>query len=185
MVLTVLDVENFGDNINNEDCYGVLLRYIEAKYKEVLEEESRIKRNPRFEDNRIDVLLYFIAPTGHGLSEIDVAAMKTLGKRVNVLPVLAKADSYSAEEMARMKALVTHQIKEAGIEIYDFPYEEDDIEECFAEENNTLRKMLPFSVVGADPALFPKKGRKYPWGTFDIENESLCNVSILKSVLFR
>jgi hypothetical protein len=31
----------------------------------VLAEESRIKRNPRFRDNRVHALLYFIPPSGH------------------------------------------------------------------------------------------------------------------------
>ena len=42
-----------------------LLRYIEQQYDEALMEETRIKRNPKFKDNRVHVLLYFIQPTGH------------------------------------------------------------------------------------------------------------------------
>lgn len=39
--------------------------YLERQYDDILAEESRIKRNPRFRDNRVHVLLYFITPTGH------------------------------------------------------------------------------------------------------------------------
>lgn len=39
--------------------------YIERQYDEALGEESRIKRNPRFRDNRVHAVLYFITPTGH------------------------------------------------------------------------------------------------------------------------
>lgn len=39
--------------------------YLERQYDDILAEESRIKRNPRFRDNRVHALLYFIAPTGH------------------------------------------------------------------------------------------------------------------------
>ena len=39
--------------------------YLERQYDDILAEESRIKRNPRFRDNRVHALLYFITPTGH------------------------------------------------------------------------------------------------------------------------
>lgn len=42
-----------------------IIGYIERQYDDTLAEESRIKRNPRFRDNRVHVLLYFIPPTGH------------------------------------------------------------------------------------------------------------------------
>lgn len=45
--------------------FGEILAYLERQYDDILAEESRIKRNPRFRDNRVHALLYFIAPTGH------------------------------------------------------------------------------------------------------------------------
>jgi cell division control protein 11 len=43
-----------------------IVGYLERQYDGILAEESRIKRNPRFRDDRVHVLLYFITPTGHG-----------------------------------------------------------------------------------------------------------------------
>lgn len=42
-----------------------IVAYLEKQYDDILAEESRIKRNPRFRDNRVHALLYFISPTGH------------------------------------------------------------------------------------------------------------------------
>lgn len=42
-----------------------IVAYLEKQYDDILAEESRIKRNPRFRDNRVHALLYFITPTGH------------------------------------------------------------------------------------------------------------------------
>lgn len=42
-----------------------IVGYLETQYDDILAEESRIKRNPRFRDNRVHALLYFISPTGH------------------------------------------------------------------------------------------------------------------------
>lgn len=42
-----------------------IVNYLERQYDDILAEQSRIKRNPRFRDNRVHALLYFIPPTGH------------------------------------------------------------------------------------------------------------------------
>lgn len=47
--------------------FSEIVEYLEREYDNILAEESRIKRNPRFKDNRVHALLYFITPTGHGL----------------------------------------------------------------------------------------------------------------------
>lgn len=46
--------------------FAEIVGYLERLYDDILAEESRIKRNPRFRDNRVHALLYFITPTGHG-----------------------------------------------------------------------------------------------------------------------
>ena len=58
-------------------------------------------------DNRIHVALYFIQPTGHSLREIDIEFLKRIGPRVNVIPVIAKADSLTKEELIEFKNKVT------------------------------------------------------------------------------
>lgn len=62
--LTIVDTPGFGDQIDNEGAFAEISNYLERQHDAILAEESRIKRNPRFRDNRIHVLLYFIAPTG-------------------------------------------------------------------------------------------------------------------------
>jgi cell division control protein 11 len=47
------------------DSFQEIVGYLERQYDDILAEESRIKRNPRFRDNRVHALLYFISPTGH------------------------------------------------------------------------------------------------------------------------
>ena len=62
--LTIVDTPGFGDSIDNEASFGEISTYLERQYDDILAEESRIKRNPRFRDNRVHVLLYFVQPTG-------------------------------------------------------------------------------------------------------------------------
>lgn len=62
--LTIVDTPGFGDSVDNEASFGEISSYLERQYDDILAEESRIKRNPRFRDNRVHVLLYFVQPTG-------------------------------------------------------------------------------------------------------------------------
>jgi septin family protein len=83
--LTIVDTPGFGDQIDNEarlvhrnfstvqdlgtndhGSFSEIVGYLERQYDDILAEESRIKRNPRFRDNRVHAMLYFITPTGHG-----------------------------------------------------------------------------------------------------------------------
>ena len=64
-------------------------------------------RDRHIQDTRIHCCLYFISPTGHSLRAIDVIVMKKLSEVVNVVPVIAKADSLTLEEREAFKQKVT------------------------------------------------------------------------------
>lgn len=63
-------------------------------------------RDRHIQDTRIHCCLYFISPTGHSLRAIDVIVMKKLSEVVNVVPVIAKADSLTLEEREAFKQKV-------------------------------------------------------------------------------
>jgi cell division control protein 11 len=111
IALTVVDTPGFGDNIDNTAWPTEILEYLERQYDEALAEESRIKRNPRFKDNRVHALVYFIPPTGHALRELDIVLMRTLAKRVNVIPVIGKSDSMTVSELRDFKQRVMEDIE--------------------------------------------------------------------------
>ena len=105
--LTIVDTPGFGDNIDNEYAFQEIVGFLERQYDDILAEESRIKRNPRFRDNRVHALLYFITPTGHSLREMDIELMRRLSPRANVIPVVGKADSMTHTERAEFKKRVS------------------------------------------------------------------------------
>jgi len=57
------------DTTSSLRSFQEIAGYIERQYDDILAEESRIKRNPRFRDNRVHAMLYFITPTGHAYVE--------------------------------------------------------------------------------------------------------------------
>jgi cell division control protein 11 len=55
--LTLIDTPGFGDNINNENTFAEIMAFVEKQYESVLAEESRIKRNPKFQGIVLFLLL--------------------------------------------------------------------------------------------------------------------------------
>ncbi|KAI9298712.1 cell division/GTP binding protein, partial [Neoconidiobolus thromboides FSU 785] len=187
--LTITDTPGFGDNIDNQKCFEKILNHIEMQFDNILAEETRIKRNPRFQDNRIHALLYFITPTGHGLRELDVELMKKLGPRVNVIPIIAKADSFTKQELKEFKAKIMEDVDHYHIPIYNFPYDPVEDDEDTIEENEELKSMLPFAVISHEEEIQEGKNdfkriRRYPWGIIDVDDPDLCDTARLRFMLF-
>ncbi|CAO3626023.1 unnamed protein product [Cunninghamella echinulata] len=185
--LTIVDTPGFGDNIDNEECFQEIVGYLERQYDDILAEESRIKRNPRFRDNRVHALLYFISPTGHALREIDIELMRRLSPRVNVIPVVGRADSLTPQELKDFKKRIMEDIDHYNIPIYNFPYDVEEDDEDTIEENSELRALLPFSIIGSDEEIVvggrTTRGRQYPWGVIEIDNPHHSDFGRLRSAL--
>ncbi|TXT12908.1 hypothetical protein VHUM_01309 [Vanrija humicola] len=189
VALTVVDTPGFGDGIDSEQNFQEISSYLERQYDDILAEESRIKRNPRFRDNRVHALLYFIAPTGHALREIDIELMRRLSPRVNVIPVIGKADSLTPQELKAFKKRIMEDIEYYSIPVYNFPYDpEEDDEETIAD-NRELRSLLPFSIVGAEEEIMINgeavRGRRYPWGIVEVDNPDHSDFQRLRAAILQ
>lgn len=142
-----------------------IIEFVESKYEEYLTAESRVHRKA-LTDNRVHTCLYFIAPSGHGLKPLDVEFMQRLCDKVNIIPVIAKADTMTPEEVQLFKKQILNEIAQHKIKIYDFPEPLDDEEE--AKVSRQLRCRVPFAIVGANSVVEidgrKVRGRRYPWG---------------------
>ncbi|XP_061701829.1 uncharacterized protein septin12 isoform X2 [Syngnathoides biaculeatus] len=172
MKLTVIDTPGFGDQINNDNCWDPIVKYINEQYEKYLREELHVNRKRRIPDTRVHCCIYFLAATGHRLRPIDIEFMKRLGKIVSIVPVIAKADTLTIEEREEFK-----QRKE-----YD-----EDPEECIL--NDRIRESIPFAVVGTDKEhqVNGNKvlGRKTKWGIIEVENVAHCEFANLRDLLIR
>lgn len=151
--LNIIDTPNFANAIDCDEDFRVVVDFIRHQYDEVLLEESRVKRNPRFKDGRIHVLIYMINATGHGLSEIDVKFLQHVSNLVNVIPVIAKADSMTPQELKINKGLILEDLNNYNINYYKFneyEYEEDYIDDEIIAYNKYLNLLIPFAVIGAN-----------------------------------
>ncbi|KAI0004085.1 septin [Russula compacta] len=157
IALTIVDTPGFGDNIDNEFAFQEIVGYLERQYDDILAEESRIK------------------PDAPPLT------------RVNVIPVIGKADSLTPSELRGFKKRIMEDIEHYDIPVYNFPYDVEEDDEETIQDNSELRALLPFAIVGSEQEIEidgqPARARIYPWGVVEIDNPKHSDFSRLRSAL--
>lgn len=103
--LTVVDTPGFGDFVNNDESWRPIVDNIEQRFDAYLDAENKVNRM-NIVDNRVHACVYFIQPTGHALKPLDIEVMRRLHTKVNLIPVIAKADTMTDEEIMAFKARV-------------------------------------------------------------------------------
>lgn len=137
--------------------------------------------------------------------------MKHLGSRVNLIPVIAKADTLTPKNLAEYKIRVSlsrvvkyenrhrrayHErfvqildsIARNNIQVYSCPIESED-EEVTAV-NKSIMASMPFAIIGSTQDVTTSdgrvvKGREYSWGVAEVENEEHCDFKKLRKLLIR
>ena len=134
--------------------------------------------------------------------------MKELAPLVNIVPVIAKADSMTVDELKEFKRSVKEDLREEGIDYYEFAtkadklvkMEEERIRQLLASNNNALldecpqidtssleqsyKLNEPFAVIASDNRDTEQDVRTYPFGTAKGTNPlhsdfpSLCQLTI-------
>ncbi|CAK5008966.1 unnamed protein product [Meloidogyne enterolobii] len=185
--LRVVETAGFGDQLDKEKSARVIVDYINSQFEGYLKEELKVKRNlTKFDDTRIHACLYLISPTGHGLKALDLLTLGELSKRVNVIPLIAKADTACKDELVRFKQKIISELKAHKIEIFQFPIEDETVR----KENSALNALLPFAIVGSVDFVTKEDGRvvrarRYPWGMVEVENEEHCDFVRLREAILR
>ncbi|KAI9330319.1 cell division/GTP binding protein [Obelidium mucronatum] len=199
--LTVTDTPGYGDQVNNDKCWEPVTKYIKDQYSVYLRKELTPTRDRRITDTRVHAVLFFIAPTGHALTPLDITVMRRISEIANVIPVIAKSDSLTLEERNAFKKRIKEEIEFHGIRT--FPYADvfvDDEPSASAagltdeerEERqllNAVRDVIPFAVVGSERNVVVDgkavRGRRTRWGVINVENEEHCEFIALRNFLTR
>lgn len=196
--LNIIDTPNFALSLDSDADFRTVVDFIRHQYDEVLLEESRVRRNPRFKDGRIHALIYMIHATGHGLSDIDIHFLQHISGLVNILPVIAKADALSPEELVLNKRLILEDLDAFKIAYYKFneyEHEQDYIDDEIIEYNRHLNSLVPFSIIGANQIREPAPDSDEEETVklrvlgpanntpINVEDPALCDFTVLKNVL--
>ncbi|KAF9173956.1 Septin-6 [Mortierella sp. AD011] len=179
--LCIVDTPGFGDQLNREHNLAPIVEYIDKQFEEYMTAEGHPGFRQTIPDTRIHAILYFVAPNGHGLKELDAKALKTLSSKVNVIPVIAKADTMTTEEKKSFKSILLRDLEEHSIRTFpsSYPDEVDGVEE--------LIQHIPFSVIGSDNIAFVGERRvrcrSYRWGIVEVENTEHSDFVYLRELL--
>uniref|UniRef100_A0A0N5A575 Septin-type G domain-containing protein n=1 Tax=Parastrongyloides trichosuri TaxID=131310 RepID=A0A0N5A575_PARTI len=186
--LRIVETAGYGDHMIDKDHGAkLIINYIDEQFEKYLKEELKVKRcMTYYDDTRIHACLFFISPTGHGLRSLDLETMRALAKRVNIIPVIAKADTTCRDELTRLKASILKELSANNIEIYKFPTDDETVRQA----NESFNKIVPFAVIGSTDFVTRENGklvraRKYPWGVVEVENEEHCDFVKMREALLR
>ncbi|KAH9836910.1 Septin spn2 [Teratosphaeria destructans] len=203
--LNIVDTPGYGDLVNNDRCWDPIVKYIKDQHSAYLRKELTAQRERYIQDTRIHCCLYFISPTGHALKPIDIVVLKKLSETVNVVPVIAKADSLTLEERQLFKDRIKEEFAFHNIRMYPYENEEYDSEEAAMNAQIKVRilsydcgsrlltsafqSIIPFAVVGSERNINVAgktvRGRQNRWGTINVEDERHCEFVYLRDFLTR
>ncbi|XP_057176642.1 septin 5b isoform X2 [Triplophysa rosa] len=156
-----------------------------------------IKHTVDIEEKGVKLKLTIVDTPGFGdavnntecLRPVDVEFMKALQDKVNVIPLISKADCLTPAEMKKMKDRVREEIEKFGIKVYQFPDCDSDEDEEMKQQDRELKESAPFAVIGSNTTVEVKgqrmRGRLYPWGIVEVENQSHCDFVKLRNMLIR
>ncbi|KAK5900303.1 hypothetical protein CgunFtcFv8_025271 [Champsocephalus gunnari] len=123
------------------------------------------------------------------LRPVDIEFMKALQDKVNVVPLIAKADCLTPSEIRKLKERLREETDKYGIKIYQFPDCDSDEDEEFKRQDRELKESSPFAVIGSNTVVEARgqrvRGRLYPWGIVEVENPSHCDFVKLRTMLIR
>lgn len=186
--LNIITTPGFGESLNNSDSWKPIVDEINQRFDHFLEAESRINRSA-IVDNRIHALLYFIEPTGHSLKALDIQLMKLVHEKVNLIPIIAKSDTLTDDEIQEFKTRILADIAHQKIQVFEPSVYENDDDETKAN-SKALVSTYPFAVIGSTSEVHTHdgrvvRGRSYPWGIIEVDNEEHNDFIKLRQLLIR
>lgn len=181
MTLNVVDTPGFGSFIENKHCWYAIVRYIDEQYRKLFYQENQPNRS-NLVRCEVHACLYFIVPSAKGLSQIDIEAMKSISPRVNLIPIVSKADGFANNEMTIIKQRIREILQEQNIRICG-------LTDVKSEMTSSI-DVMPFSTINSIERHKSGNGklvhdRKYKWGLSEVENYSHCDFLLLRDFLIK
>lgn len=146
MNLTVYEISGIGDSIHSSNDWILAKNLVLNRYEEYhMEEDHGLLKN----DKRIHVCLYVINPT-QALRDIDISCMQEMGKIVNIIPIISKADMLSDESYKKSKEYIFSTLILNKVQLFDSIF----IDEC--------KKVVELNFM---PLKYSTPNRVYPYST--------------------
>ncbi|KAI9308146.1 Septin-domain-containing protein [Cunninghamella echinulata] len=111
LFLSILDTPGFNSKLSMDQQLLSFTEYIDHQYEQTFTEETKLKRDTKRKDSHIHACLYFINATCiNSLTDKDLYMMKQLANRVNVIPIIGKTNSTTAnkQQLDHFKIMFRH-----------------------------------------------------------------------------
>lgn len=178
--LTIVETPAFGESINNQFSWSPAEKFIDEQFRLYLYQEEQPDRRNIF-DSRVHCCFYFIPPTGKGLSKLDIATMKLIGQRTNLIPIISRSDTFTKAGLLSFKELIKKDLRRESIKVCDFILDQS--------VHEKINETMPFAIIGASSELHQMpdgakvRGRKYDWGVAETDNPIHCDFSLLSEIV--
>lgn len=181
--VNLIDTPGYGFFTSKEKWVETIVSFI-SKQAKGYKSLKKVGKGENIEDIRVHIALYMIE--GPRCKEADLEMMYTLQKYVNIIPLIARADAYSASELTQVKLQMLSQSVDAKIVFFD-------VIMALKENINELDKSLlapipPFAVISGGNLLRTNEKnsfvRRYSWGLCDLQDNNCSDFNILCKLLF-
>lgn len=72
---------------------------------------------------------------------------------MNIIPIIAKSDAISKSELAKFKIKITSELVSNGVQIYQFPTDDESVAEINGTMNVSGNMGLTFMVLWSSPSI--------------------------------
>jgi len=184
--LKIISTQNYGLAIDKTYCMKEAIKYIDDCFDKFLDMEWGVPRRVGSDpDPRVHLCIYMINPTCRSVRSVDLVAMKQLATKVNLVPVIAKADTVLPNVIEDFKNRITDDLCGYEVLYYMFPTTDEEM----ITKNEAYGNEIPFAVCGStkfvDIGGKKVRARQYPWGTVEIENDAHTQFNMFRDSIIR
>ncbi|PVU88793.1 hypothetical protein BB561_005688 [Smittium simulii] len=181
--LTIIRTAGLWNSPSNQNCWDPILYEIETRYNHHFDLEMN-HRLDKETDGRIHCFLYFIKPTGNALNMGDIEMLTRIHKKVNLIPIIAKADTLTPAELSDFKALILSDFEKYKITTYR---PSDLVDSKYVSNFDTI---YPLAIVSGTQIIEKSctnfvYGRVYPWGNIEVNNKSYSDFPLLRDIILK
>lgn len=154
-----------------------IVKNVEEKHRLFFDGENYAKRPQKnaneskgVKDQLYHAAVIFIQPQRNlNISANDIALLQALQSRVNLIPVIAKADTFIGEELCQIKANLKKAFNNSKILLFPNITDVSD-DDWVIKEAVDVRSHCPFlTIASGSENNNSVRARQYPWGSVSID----------------
>ncbi|CAG5103204.1 Oidioi.mRNA.OKI2018_I69.chr1.g664.t1.cds [Oikopleura dioica] len=127
LILRVIDCPGYGAFIDNSNQVPTIVSYLDGRHRRQFDQEMDIDRDiEKNDDELVHCCLFFFSPNCRTVKELDLECLKAIHNKVNVIPIIAKADSLTLDERHELRKEILRVFEKNKISCYAFPENVDD-----------------------------------------------------------